>query len=125
MDKTGISFRPSMLGHELADAIKSLDRGLENYAQDVSLDNGEFVVHLRKPTLGEKLKMALMPAAMKAERMSVLLEVIKGAAEVAGVNGDRLLTAIRTGRSAQAASAIRDAGVRVALQNSLKNDFPV
>lgn len=112
-----------MQGHELADAIKSLKGGLETYALDVHLEDGNFVVHLRKPTLGEKIKMALMPRAMKAERMAVLSEVIRNAASAAGVDGDHLLAVIRSGSTAGAAKAIRDAGVRVALQNSVHKDF--
>jgi hypothetical protein len=123
MDKTAISFRPTMLGHELADAIKSLDSGLKTYAQDICLESGEFVIHLRKPSLDEKIKMALMPKEMKADRMALLFEVITSAARSAGVDGDQLIAAVRAGRSGRAVKAIRDAGIRVALQNSVNKDF--
>ncbi len=123
MDKSGISFRPSMMGHELADAIGSLEGGLASYAQDLALEGDEFVIHLRKPTVVEKMKMALMPKAMQRERMTILCDVIREAAKGAGVDGDQLLADITAGRTLQASNVMRDAGVRVALRNAVHHDF--
>ena len=123
MDKSGISFRPSMLGKELANSISSLNGSLKTYVNEVRIEGDEFVVHLRKPSFFEKIQIALMPASMKQERMFVLNDVIRQAAAKAGVDGDELLASISSGQIRQAHHAIRDAGVRVALKNSVHHDL--
>ena len=123
MDKSGISFRPSMLGKELANSISSLNGSLKTYVNEVRIEGDEFVVHLRKPSFFEKIQIKFMPASMKQERMFVLHSVIKQAAAKAGIDGDELLASISSGQIRQAQHAIRDAGVRVALKNSEHHDL--
>lgn len=123
MQGKSIEFRHSMSGFELAESIQSLTSGLSSYAHDVTLENGEFVVHLRKPTLSEKVKMALMPKEIAQERLAVAHSVIREAANKIGVDGDQVIRAIDSGRGAAAHRAIRDAAIRVALHNPGHEDL--
>ena len=122
MEGKSIVFRPSMSGFELADSIQSLDGGLNTYVHDVTIENGEFVVYLRKPTTSEKLKMALMPKSMERERVAVAHSVIREAANKIGVDGTQVVRAIGSGRGA-AVHQIRDEAIRVALHNRGHEDL--
>ena len=118
MRNLGTEFSSSMSSIDFKNAIQSLEHGLNKYTNEISLVNGEFVVHLRKPTFSEKLKMALMPPAMKKERVAVLHSVIREAAEKIGLNGDQLLRSIRDGDSKSAVDSIHNAGIRVAVRSA-------
>jgi hypothetical protein len=123
MSHSKITFSESMSRSDLVKAIQSLEQGLDGYANDVSLVNGEFVVHLRKPTFSEKLKQALMPPSMKRERVAVLHAVVRDAAEKVGLDGNQFLRFIATGNSAAALKSIHDAGIIVAVRNTERTDL--
>lgn len=111
-----IDFRSSMSVLDFKNAVQSLERGLNHCANDVSLVNGEFVIHLRKPTFSEKLKMALMPPTMKKERIAMLHAVVRGVAEKCGLNGDEFLRSIAKDKSSSAVDSIHNSGIRVAVR---------
>ncbi len=50
MRNLGTEFSSSMSSIDFKNAIQSLEHGLNKYTNEISLVNGEFVVHLRKPT---------------------------------------------------------------------------
>lgn len=54
MKSEGPSFRSSMSAREFVNQFNKFKNGIDTYAHDVNLDNGEFVVHLRKLTFLEK-----------------------------------------------------------------------
>ena len=123
MSHSKITFSESMSRSDLVKAVQSLEQGLDRYANDVSLVNGEFVVHLRKPTFSEKLKQALMTPSMKRERVAVLHAVVRDAAEKVGLDGNQFLRFIATGNSSAALKSIHYAGIIVAVRNTELTDL--
>ena len=74
-----VTIRESMSLAQACDALGRLAGGKIDRVQDVQLKDGELVVFLRRPTLPEKMKMALMSSAMPAD--SPLLANVRDAIE--------------------------------------------
>ena len=117
------SFRPSMSAQEFVNEFNKIKHGIDTYAHDVNFENGEFVVHLRKPTLSEKMKMALMPPKMQQERVMILHNIIKDIAGKMGVDGNQLLSDIRFGKGAAMADDLNRISVEIALKSSSRREM--
>lgn len=119
----GASFRSSMCAQEFANQFSKFVHGIDTYAHDVKLDNGEFVVHLRKPTFSEKMKMTLMPPKMKQERVVILHSIIRDVARRVGIDGDQLLRDIRFGNGPKMADKLNIVSTEIALKSSVRQQM--
>ncbi len=120
MNKLLPSFRPSMSPQEFINSFRDIRKGLDAYAHDVGLENGEFVVHLRRPTISENLKMALMPKKMQRERVAVLHKIIFDMANKMGVDGHQLLRDVSRGRGDHMADRLNIVVQELALKNQCR-----
>ncbi|MBM3365969.1 MAG: hypothetical protein FJY48_09715 [Betaproteobacteria bacterium] len=75
------------------------------------------MVHLRKPTFSEKMKMALMPLKMKQEGVMILHSIIRDVAGRVGIDGDQLLRDIRFGKGPEMADKLNMVSTEIALKS--------
>lgn len=114
-----VMLNDSMSLHQACNALNELEDGKIRRVQDVTLQNGEMVVFLRRPTLKESLMHAFMPDAMRREANHPAFAVLKEIAIKSGI--DPLSTLLKNAKDAiegDDGNALRDALFRLQLSPS-------
>lgn len=114
-----VTIRESMSLAQACDALGRLAGGKIDRVQDVQLKDGELVVFLRRPTLPEKMKMALMSSAMRREANHPAYEVFKDIAVRSGIPADSpLLANVRDAIERGDGARLREGLVKVGLSSA-------
>jgi len=116
---SAVMLNDSMSLHQACNALNQLEGGKIRRVQDVTLQNGEMVVFLRRPTLKESLIHALMPDAMRREANHPAFAVFKEVAIKSGIDpSSMLLKNVKDAIEGEDGDALRDALFRLQLSSS-------
>ncbi len=114
-----VMIKESMGLHEACNALNQLEGTKIHRVQDVSFDKGETVVFLRRPSLMESIKLALMPKAMKREANHPAFAVFKAIAVNNGIAASStLLKNVKDAIEGGDGEGLREALMRVQLSPS-------